>query len=68
LIYQRQRRWPEAEQQLRQALAVDPSLGRAHYALANVLRRLGKGQEARQQLAAFRLYRIHHVQKPGVAP
>lgn len=56
-VYTRQRRWQEAEQELRTTLELDPRFGRAHYTLAQVCRRLGRPGEAAKHLEAFRRFR-----------
>jgi tetratricopeptide (TPR) repeat protein len=56
-VYARQRRWREAAEELRSALSLDSSMGRAHYTLAQVCRHLGQPAEAAAQLEAFRRYR-----------
>ena len=56
-VYARQRRWKEAEQELRTTLDLDPRFGRAHYTLAQVSRRLGRPDEATKHLQAFRNFR-----------
>jgi tetratricopeptide (TPR) repeat protein len=56
-LYARQRRWHEADQELRTTLRLDPAFGRAHYTMAQVCRHLGQPTQAAQHLAAFRQYR-----------
>jgi protein O-GlcNAc transferase len=56
-VYARQRRWPEAAEALRRCLLLNPRMGRAHFTLAQVCRRLGQPAEAAAHLQAFRRYR-----------
>jgi protein O-mannosyl-transferase len=46
VIHMANARWPEAERELREELAVDPRYGRAYYNLGIVLRREGRQDEA----------------------
>jgi tetratricopeptide (TPR) repeat protein len=52
-VYKGQRRLPDAERVLRQAVALNPNLAEAHYKLALLLKANQKPDEAHAELAAF---------------
>lgn len=58
---------PRAEQLLRRAIAIDGSLSEPHYRLALLLRRAGKSEEAKREMALFQETKAREDQKPKIA-
>ena len=53
ILLSEQRRWPEAIQALRAAIALEPDLAQAHFRLAQAYRRTGQASLADRELAIF---------------
>jgi tetratricopeptide (TPR) repeat protein len=62
LVRFRQRRWSEASESLRRAVALEPSLTEAYYPLAQSLRKLGRETEAK---ICLDLYARHRARDQG---
>ena len=53
ILLSEQRRWAEAIQALRAAIAIEPDLAQAHFRLAQAYRRTGQAALADRELADF---------------
>jgi len=53
ILLSEQRRWPDAIQALRAAIALEPDLAQAHFRLAQAYRRTGQASLADRELAIF---------------
>jgi Tfp pilus assembly protein PilF len=56
----------QAEQVLRQAIALDPNLSQAHYRLALLLKSTGRSQESKREMALFQQTKAAEDRQPKV--
>jgi tetratricopeptide (TPR) repeat protein len=64
ILLSEQRRWPEAIQALRAAIALEPDLAQAHFRLAQAYRRTGQASLADRELALFEKLKARDTAPP----